>query len=87
MNGLKKRVTAFLACIMVLVMSIPICAATLPTATEKDGNTYIGTFKIADQTDLYKQFWDDWKHSDRNVMVAGDNGACTGFLLFRMVPI
>lgn len=83
MNGLKKRVSVFVVCIMVLVLSVPICAATLPTAMEKDGDTYVGTFRMADQTDLYKQFWDDWKHSDRNVMLAGAGGE---FFWFLIVP-
>lgn len=75
MRGLKKRVPALFMAALIFVLSIPIYAATLPAAEVKDGNTYIGTFMMADQSDYYKKFWDDWKHSNRNVMVAGDNGS------------
>lgn len=80
---MKKAFSGLLAVLLVGMLSISTLAATLPTATEKDGNTYVGTFKMAKQTDLYKQFWDDWKHSDRNVMLAGAGGE---FFWFLIVP-
>ena len=81
---MKRRLLSVLvASAMLFLLAAPACAATLPTATEKDGNTYVGTFRMADQTDLYKQFWDDWKHSDRNVMLAGAGGE---FFWFLIVP-
>lgn len=80
---MRRWCAGILSFLLFLSISVPVFAVQLPTAEEKDGDTYLGTFKIAGESDLYRQFWDDWKHSDRNMMLAGAGGQ---FFWFFIVP-
>lgn len=78
---LRRFAALVLACIL---FAVPAFAAPLPGEYDViDGNTYLQTFMVADADPEVRDFWIQWKASDRNVMAIDIAGGriSYGFLI------
>ncbi len=63
-------------CLLLLILALPfrVAAASTPSLEVREGNTYLGVFMVAEAPLDYLDFWEAWKISSGNLMLAASSG-------------
>ena len=70
----RKLLVIVLAMLIVLRLPFQIAAASTPSLEVREGNTYLGVFMVAEAPLDYLDFWEAWKISSGNLMLAASSG-------------
>lgn len=81
---MKRVLSAVIAALMLVAFSASAYAASLSSMVEENGDSVLGTFMLADSPESYKKFWNDFTHSDYNMMFAA--AGSVAYWMFILPP-